>query len=742
MFKFFLSQIKIKRKDVNIIFWLNFLFLGINLFWQNNFLINIILFTIFFVFAGYYASLYANRLLQLDKFRSLVFGYLILIYLLSFAVALFVNFYKYHILFAYVSILIVGVVIFFVSKNLDWLPVTSKDDTSRDITVRSPFYLTYLLPLFLIGGILLLLSARTGDYLITPWQVIPKIYVYIFLLVTFTVGILIFSKLKTGFIILLIILHSYFLHTYLPIIYETGFGGDKWRHLASEKFLKTGQVYTPSLIGEPLRLMTLGPWQVPEVLFAGNKTSYGNQWGLTLLLSDFLAIDIFWIDYWLIFILWSFFIPLLLYQLAGFVYQSTKFKLLIAWLPTIFYTWQVFGAVTLPVSLGMIFFLAVLYLWLYYLQTNSKKVRNLAIIFTFLMYFGYVLYFIIMSVLAVGFLIWGEIKNNTWRRALLTLIIFLACLVIPAMEILMGYGSLKSGITNPAKIFSLTADAFGNLTGIVAFIPRPTHIDQGNWLYNQTRQTQSQASLFSLRLLPLIFTSLVWLLTLLGIQKIRKLPEKKFALFILLSFVVLLFTYIFSWYFMDGNHILARRLDLTITFFWLFLIGLGIFYLLEYFLPKTDNFIKVYSLIIFISLLATSTYSSGPVLEVVTKDEVIAAQYIWERIDKKNNYCVVANTWPLLGLEYVSGREIIAGGFPVYLEYAQPERVKIFEGLIRKPLAEDWMAKAFEVTQANECWYMTEKRWMSDKVWEDNLRIFGEPKMQIGQVYIWQIKRD
>lgn len=741
MFSKLLSLAKIKRKYINIIYWLNFIFLGINIYWQQSSFLNLCLFTIFFILTGYYAGLYANNLLKLNKFKSLVFGYLIFIYLLSFTVAIFVNFYKYSDLFSFFSIVIIGSIIFLVSKDLDWL-VTKSVNQPGGNHVRPPFYLTYLLPLLMIGGTLMLLSSRTGEYIITPWQVIPKLYVYIFLLVTFTIGVLIFTKLKTGFLIFLIILHSYFLHAYLPLVYETGFGGDKWRHLASEKYLTTGKVYSPSLIGEPLRLMSLGPWQVPEVLFAGNKTSYGNQWGLTLLLSNFLAIDIFWVDYWLIFILWSFFIPLLLYQLAGFIYQSTKFRLLVAFLPTIFYTLQVFGAITIPVSLGVIFFLAVLYLWLYYLQTQDKKVRNLALVFTVLMYFGYVLYFIVMMVMAVGFLIWGEINNKLWRRILLTLIILFACLVVPTMEIIMGYGSLKSDLTNPQTIFSQTADAFGTLTGIVAFIPRPTHIDQGNWLYNQTRQTQSQASLFNLRLLPLIFTGLVWLLALLGIQKIRKLPEKKFAWFIFWSLVVMVFSYIFSWYFMDGNHILARRLDVTITFFWLILIALGIFYLLEDVLPRVDNFIKVYSLVIFISLLAASTYTSGPVLEVVTADEVKAAHYVWERIDKENNYCVVANTWPLLGLEYVSAREIIAGGFPVYLEYAQPERVKIFEGLIRKPLADDWLAKAFNVTGAKECWYLTERRWQSDTVWEQNMQIFGQPQAQIGKVYIWQIKTE
>jgi len=354
---------------------------------------------------------------------------------------------------------------------------------------------------------------------------------------------------------------------------------------------------------------------------------------------------------------------------------------------------------------------------------------------------GYVLNFIVGVVLAIAMLIWGEIKNTKLRFTILILFCLLSLAVVPMLEMVMGYGTLKSNVWQPKQILSNTADAFGTLSGLVAFIPRPTHIDQGNWLYNQTRQTQSQASLFALRLLPFVFTIIVWLLALLGIQKIRKLPDKKIAVFFFIFFVILLSGYIFSWYFMNGNHILARRLDLTIVFFWLVLIVLGIFYLLEDIFPHSPSSIKIYSLAIVIALVATSTYTSGPVLEVVTKDEITAASFIWERIDRESPYCVIANTWPLLGLEYVSGREIVAGGFPVYLEYAQPERVKIFEGLIRKPTKDNWLGKAFELTRANTCWYMVERRFLSDAVWVDNLKLFGDPDYQIGKVFIWQINK-
>lgn len=738
----FLQKINNKKGYIYITWLGALIILSVSFLFFDSAWIFRVCFISIFVINGLFLTSFFQRLLYKNFWLNLFFANFTQIYIFSFTIALFVNFYKYTDWFLLLSLWLVSTILFILGKDLSFTDGESSVEESaveNRVSVSPPFYLTALMPFIFALGWGLLFLGRTGEYIITPWQAIPKVFVYVFLLSVFLLVILLFSRIKVGLILFLIILHSYFLHSYLPLVYETGFGGDKWRHLASENFLLTEKIYSPTLVGEPVRMTKIAGINLPEVLVAGNKTSYGNQWGLTIGLSKFLHIDIFWVDMYLGFILWSLALPILFFLLAGFVYKNTRFRLLVAFLPTIFYTFQVFGSITIPVALGNLFFFFVFYLWLLYIKEKNKFARNLALVFTLLMYLGYVLNFIVSVVLAIAMLIWSEIKNTKLRITILILFCLLSLTVVPALEIVMGYGSLKSNVWQPKQILSNTADAFGTLSGLVAFIPRPTHIDQGNWLYNQTRQTQSQASLFNLRLLPFAFTVLVWFLGLLGIQKLRKLADKKNAIFFLTSFGILLFSYIFSWYFMNGNHILARRLDLTIAFFWLIFIALGIFYLLEDFAKSRPIIIKIYTLGILLALIATSTYTSGPVLEVVTKDEVTAASFVWEKIDKNNPYCVLANTWPLLAVEYVSGRKIVAGGFPVYLEYAQPERVKIFEGLIRKPTKDNWVSKAFELTRASTCWYMVERRFLSDAVWADNLKLFGDPDYQIGKVYIWKL---
>ena len=677
---------------------------------------------------------------------SLYFSLFVVVYLLSFFLGIVIDLYKYS---DYLLLLTLFVLAGFVyslkiigqKQHRENGSLEGVDEIIPGNAVAVNKYLAIFLPLLVVVGLLLLFKSRTGEYILTPWQVIPKLYVYLFLIITFTVVNIIFSKLKTKIILLIIIIYSLALHAYLPFVYQTGFGGDKWRHLASERYLLEEKVYSPALFGEPIRWMEVGPLRLPEVLVAGNKTSYGNMWAITIALSKFLSVDVFWVDYWLGFVLWSLFLPVFMYLWGGLIYNNRHFRLLLAFLPSIFYIMQSFGAITIPVAFGSLFFYFVFYLWMKFYISGDRLVRNFALLLSVLMYFGYILNFLLIAEIAAAVLLLRRVANKKLRMLIAGVLFVVFSTTIPLLEAVMGYGGFKPSLFSWRGIINGLADAFGSLTGLIAFIPRPIHIDQGNWLYNQTRSTQSSASLLSLSVLPFIFTTLVWGVILLGVEKLRRLTDKRVAKFIGMGLVVLLVNYIWSWYFMTGNHILARRLDLIIVFGLNIFFALGVFYLLDNTLPKVKWNYKVFSLLIILSIITISTYTSGPFLEVVTQDEVQAAKYVWQNIDKESGkFCVVANTWPLLAVEAESARAIIGGGFPVYLEYAQPERVKIFEGMLRFPLQKPWLQQAQQITGASECWYMVEKRWLSDKVWQENLQALGKWLKQIGQVYIWKVK--
>ena len=200
-----------------------------------------------------------------------------------------------------------------------------------------------------------------------------------------------------------------------------------------------------------------------------------------------------------------------------------------------------------------------------------------------------------------------------------------------------------------------------------------------------------------------------------------------------------LFNQLIASYFMEGNHIFTKRLVIFNSFLIFIPLAWG-----AYQLTLTSLFSRpaiIVSLILFLSFLSITVYASGPKFQVVTKDEFTAAEYVWQEIktSPNDNYCVLANTWPLLALEAVSSRQIITGGFPYYYEYRQPERVQLFENMNRYPSIR-YLEKALEVTKAEQCYFMTEKRWIDfnqrEQVPKQLDKILGQHQ-QIGEVLIW-----
>ena len=93
----------------------------------------------------------------------------------------------------------------------------------------------------LVYGFILLSQSRSGDAILTPWQTISPLYIYVFFIATFTLGLLIFSSLKTKTILLFLILQTFLLHSYLPMSHKFIYGADGWRHIANEQRFLEGK---------------------------------------------------------------------------------------------------------------------------------------------------------------------------------------------------------------------------------------------------------------------------------------------------------------------------------------------------------------------------------------------------------------------------------------------------------------------------------------------------------------------
>jgi hypothetical protein len=709
---------------------------------------------------------------------------------------------------------------------------------------------------FMFLCFLFLWKARTGNYILSPWQTIHPVYLYFWFFITFLVGYLIFTerRLKPAatrlenslhakgwrIILLIIILHSFLLHAYLPIVYKTGFGGDRWRHVASERYLQQGKIYSPALFGEQIQWQKFGPIKIPKVFLVGNKTSYANQWALTSFLSWILQIDVFWIDIFLLPILWSILIPLFLFILGRLFLSHCEratrqseakvesdrsnpvasdittglqslfrvkslfagrrprgllprdcfvgptrvgpprndkatFPLLLAFLPSLFYPFQVYGSITIPTGFGFLLFLFILILFFNLLRNCNKKIVICYLLSVICLYFSYTLYLILFLEISLMYFLFKKIQNKKLCVISYVLLIICFLLLIPVLDTTHSLTEWKSGIiTHPSLILASLGEFIEKLFGFGRLLLLPTHITQGNFIYMQVAKSLSSNTLLSLIKWPVIISSIIWGFIIYGLLAVIARRSFRFAQdrlhnsvaplslrgvptswsegrrsnpviigLLAIFLVITLGNQFVSNYFMQGVHILSKRLDLTIAFLMLPFLGLGIYKFINSTSRLMTKKAKIILICLFLSLASTSTYASGPKLEVVTEDEIKAAEYVWGKLQATSyklqaKNCVLANTWPLLALEAVSAREIITGGFPVYQEYTQPERVKLFNGMSMWP-SRRYMEKALEITGASSCYFMTEKRFWNERdpqILEKLEKIFGDYK-KIGEVYIF-----
>lgn len=742
--------LNLKYQDKKRLFFISIFslaILAINFYFFQSKTLGIIFFSLYLIVNSIYLGRFLRRILGRELEFEFFFSLFFLLFLISTGGAIFIVLYKIKIIFVFYILLVLSPIIFLLRE--------SKEDTFFNKDKKDKYLdkgqIKILICLFLIFALslFLLFHSRTGKFILSPWEVIHPFYLYFFGLATFIILWLIFTKNNWLFSLLLIIFLSFFLHSYLPVSYQVGFGGDKWRHLGAEKWLQEGNIYSPSLFGEQVEWQKIGPLKIPAVLIIGNKTSYASQWSLTIILSWLFKIDVYWIDLFLGFILCSLFIPIFLFKIGQF-FKNEKFALLLAFLPNIFYSFQVYGAITLPNSFGFLFFLFVLIFWLKYLINDNSKLLPYCIALTLLSYFNYVLYFILLLEMGSFIFIYKKYsKNNKSNKKnifVLSGLFFIFLLLIPILDKFSGFSYFIYNIfAQPGLIFSFFGRFVKELLAISSVSANLGFVTQGNFLYTQTGGSLTRTILFSLTSWIKWLSILAWFFVLYGAINFKKLkePQNKVFFVAFIFFLITLVNYFIGQYLMKGSVVLSKRLDLAIGFFMMFPLGWGIIN----FLNNESKFIsskaKIFVVCLFLALISSSVYSAGPKLQTVTKDELDAAKYVWQKIKgEEGGKCVLANTWPLLALEYTSSRHLTTGGFPVYQEYAQPERVQLFNNMSLNP-SKRYLEKAMEITGAEYCYFMTEKRWWNkrdQKILEKYQEFLGDYE-KIGDVYIFRFSK-
>jgi len=732
------------------IFCLIFLFLN-NFFWHSFFVGSLFSF-FWFLVAGFHLGNFFGHFFTGGKWFKFLVGLFLALYLMTFGLAVPIVFFKITLTYFYTFLLLLTVIIYLINHFLNKkIKILNNDQNLKHFEFKNwnffrnwklkienhiPYILFFIL--YIIGW-LLLMRARTGEYLLSPWNAISKYYQIIWFALAFLLVYFIFFKIKTKKILFLLILTSLLFHAYLPFVSENSFGVDRWRHVGAERRLMQGGIEPPALIGD-ISYLKLGPISLPKVFFMPNKFSYSNQWGMTIGLSWLTQIDILKIDQYLILFLWSIFFIIFVYKLSWLIFKKDKLSFLITFVALFcFFSLQVGGAITVPHALGFLPFLFFLVVFFSYLKNSEKKLWPLIVFSFILLIFNYILYLI----LALQIFIFGLILRSGERvkKIILPVLIIIFIFSLPLLDRLSGtsffaYKPLEAIKILPQKIAEFVIKVFPS------------------YLYYRGGENLALPILIKNFPWVLIFTPLVFLFVILGLIKKWKnnLLVKILAIFLFI-FVANQFI---SFSFMKNYRLLSTRLTNVLILFLAIFFTAGLYWLFEKNFGREKNqtlkinFINVLlflSIALFLTALSITTYASGPAYGNVTNNELAVAKYLNQEImanrscgcqTKKEaikEFCVFDAGWRLLALESING--MIAGNFPTDdIDFIQKEKDELYRQMLNQP-SREILKKTLQITGAQKCFFVVNQSWVKPEIFEQIKEILGEPKI-IENVYIWK----
>ena len=567
---------------------------------------------------------------------------------------------------------------------------TIEVDIKEERPLDKILVLVYLVLFFI--GLNILVHAKTGLVVSTPWQVIPENYLIIYFLATAALLRILFSELSAKATLVLIVFHTFLTVSYLAFTHELFYGADIWRHLATEN-----------------AIIQSGGWRDAVVtgaqsVFDFGKLSYAQFLSIGVVLNQVFGLDLIFINKWLQPILWAFVFPALMFSFAREMGADKRGGLLAAIFGLLPFALQAAGSFSLPVNFDFLVWLFLVWLLLKFMRERLKIQAIFLITFGALLIFSYSLYFVLF------WLLWFvlEIARATgewsrWKKILTSFGLFLIIAIsVPALEIIFNFSHLPQ----TWNLLSGLKQFFGNLSGwYLAFGPRSHDIVTGNILFNQTPAMAFVPNFLTVDRYWLIAAALVfWLSGLFGL--INGLRKKDFRLNSLALLTAGLFLgYFFSRYLMVGDNILARRLKVVLACLSVFF---GARFWMGVFLKKQEFFARfryvgLIMVVIFSAGAITASYSLGPDTKTVSGDEYQAMQYIWQQVSSDNKFCVLGDTYPLLALEAESAKKVVGGGFPIDTNFGQPERVQLFKDLTNRSV-ENVLTDAKILIDTKSCW--------------------------------------
>jgi hypothetical protein len=227
--------------------------------------------------------------------------------------------------------------------------------------------------LFLIAlSFYLLIISRTGEAH-TVWEVLhPAFMPVLFVAASILAAILLTSEEDVHVKLLLVIVYSILIHSFFSVIFPGGDLSGQQGMLGRSRIVDENAVlygaFNPGETGS-----TIYDW------FRGENF----QAALTVALTRMLSIDLMWVHLFLVPVLWGVFTPIAAYLVTFTVIKNDKASILASLIISAFPYATYFGAISVPNSIGFIFFFFSLYFILKYLSSSEPRITILTLVFCF-----------------------------------------------------------------------------------------------------------------------------------------------------------------------------------------------------------------------------------------------------------------------------------------------------------------------------------------------------------------------
>lgn len=575
------------------------------------------------------------------------------------------------------------------------------------------------LQLLRFGEILFLILTALSFYLLfisrsgeahTVWQVLNPAFVpAIFVTASLLVMILLTSE-KTAYKLLYVVVFSILLHSFFSIVFPAGDLSGQQSILARVRLVFDNTVLH-GLTGWPNRNIQVFIYE----LFAGENLHAA----LTVIFARMLSIDVFYVHLFFIPILWGTFVPVAVFLVAKSISGNEKAAVLSSLLVSAFPYTIYFGAISVPNSLGFIFFFYSLHFMLRYLSSNESKTAYWMLIFSLFSFLSHYLTGIMsfsLLLLALAFKAYQSEKKSAFTSARISLIIsFLASLsLLPLSFIcLRVIGTLRPPAFTLDKINQSPTQEIICLL----LIGELTHGYNLNIIFLNIAG-------------PLL--ALLWMLYLL--YGLRRKPDDKFRVhiyFLFAAFLIMLIDYRILKLFMENLPINEERLWVLRDFTAAPFVGLAVFAIASplSFLKKPptmpppnlrklskNNILRASSLALTLNVLIpallggwiTFSLSAGyPQVAPLqtTWYELEAVKYIDTNTHEK--YVVIGDVWTIYAGEVIVGEN---NPRAYYFSTSDKTGHDLFVNMTREP-SPKWMLLAMNYTDTKVAYFIiTEPR--------------------------------